>query len=322
MKIVCLFGLLLLALSCMLLSLAIGSVELSLAQVWHALWSSSPSLERTIVVQIRLPRTENAFLVGGLLALSGVLLQALLRNPLAEPYILGVSGGASVGALAAILLGVSSFMLSLMAFSGALLSMALVFSIVLFSHKVTSAHILLTGVVIATGWGAVVNVLLVIGPGQEVKAMLFWLMGDLSHATSQTAGVVCLTLGLLSAFALSRPLNALLQGNIAAQALGVNVFRVQIVVYFLASFLTAVAVTMAGGIGFIGLVAPHMMRLVIGTDHRFLLPAATLFGGCLLVISDMLARTIVAPQQLPPGVVTALVGAPMFLYLLMRSARL
>jgi len=322
MKLVWLVALSLLSLGCFMLSLAVGSVNIPIESVWQALSAPSPSMDSAIVLQIRLPRTTNAFLVGGLLALSGVLLQALLKNPLAEPYILGVSGGASVGALVAILLGLSGFILSLMAFLGALLSMALVFAIVLLSRKVTSAHILLTGVVIATGWGAVVNVLLVIGPGREVKAMLFWLMGDLSQVVAQTLGMYTLALGFILALGLSRALNALLQGTDAAQALGVNMLRMQVMVYFLASLLTAVAVTMAGGIGFIGLVAPHMMRLLVGTDHRFLLPAATLFGGCLLVVSDLLARTVVAPQQLPPGVITAFIGVPIFLYLLMRTARL
>jgi iron complex transport system permease protein len=243
-------------------------------------------------------------------------MQVLLRNPLADPYVLGVSGGAATGALLAMLFGLPALGLHGAAFSGALLSMLLVFALAHGSGSWSSQRLLLTGVVVAAGWGAVIGFLLALSPEAGLRSMLFWLMGDLSYAGTPTAGAAVLLGGLLLAVALGRPLNILTRGARTAAALGVSVPALRRLVYILASLLTATAVTLAGNIGFVGLIVPHMLRLLGLRDHRLLLPAAALLGGSLLVIADTLARSLLAPRQLPVGILTALVGVPLFLVLL------
>ena len=215
--------------------------------------------------------------------------------------------------------GLSGVFLNLAAFAGAFLSILLVFGLAGFSGSWNPLRILLTGIVIASGWGAVISFLLAISPAAQLHGMLFWLMGDLEYAGGYGPGVTVLVLGFFMAMLCARELNLLARGDSQASALGVNVVRVRFTVYFLASLLTATAVMQAGSIGFVGLVVPHLVRLVLGTDHRILLPVSLLVGGSLLVFADTLARTIIAPQQLPVGVLTALVGVPVFLLLLQRS---
>lgn len=301
-------------------ALLTGSVELAPSQIMEVLLgNSSDPVAQTIVWQLRLPRASAAFVVGGLLSLAGVLMQALLRNPLADPYILGVSGGAAFAALNAMLLGISGPLLSLWAWLGAGLSMLIVFSLSYSRQNWSATQLLLTGVVIAAGWGAMISFVLATAPAQQLKGMLFWLMGDLSDAQTPTLGFTILLLGLVSSFLLARTLNLLLLGGTQASALGLSIKSVRISLYILGSLLTATAVTIAGSVGFIGLIVPHFIRLLIGTDHRWLIPASVLTGGSLLVISDTLARTIIAPQQLPVGILTALLGVPVFIFLLQRS---
>ncbi len=312
-------SLFLLAIISFVVALSIGSYTLSLEQLLATLQSESQSIEHTIVWQLRAPRAYTAFVTGGLLALAGALMQVLLRNPLAEPYILGVSGGASVAALLALSFGLSASWFSASAFAGALLSILLVFGI---SHRQGSwnpTRLLLTGVVLAAGWGAVINFILSSSPEKPLRSMLFWLMGDLSHSDPSLVSLLLLLLALMVTLALARPLNLLSQGELQAAALGVAVRPLRISLFLIASLLTAIAVTQAGSIGFIGLIVPHIIRLLAGSDHRLLLPASVLLGGSLLLISDTLARTLLAPQQLPVGVITALIGVPFFLYLLNRN---
>lgn len=317
---VALIGLLLLSGISLLSALALGSVTLH----WRDLWAVSQGgqgLYRNLVVDLRLPRALAAFATGGMLALAGALMQVLLRNPLADPYILGISGGAAVGALSSMLIGVGGVWFTGSAFGGALLSMMLVFTLARGHGSWTSTRLLLTGVVIAAGWGAVISFILAISPDAHLRGMLFWLMGDLSHAQNPVVGWGVLLLGMIVCLPLAHPLNALSRGELQASALGVAVQPLRLQVYVLASLLTAVAVTLAGSIGFVGLIVPHLLRLVIGNDQRILLPAAVLLGGSLLTVADTLARTIVAPQQVPVGVITALLGVPVFLYLLQRGQR-
>jgi len=266
-----------------------------------------------------MPRAYIAFVTGGLLALAGLLMQVLLKNPLADPYILGVSSGASVAALSAMALGLGSFWMSASALVGALFTILLVFGL---SHRAGSwnpSRLLLTGVVIAAGWGAVINFILSISPDRPLRGMLFWLMGDISHITPSPASLIILIAGMLISFIIARQLNILSRGELQASALGVSVGPLRMVLFFLASGLTAFAVIQAGSVGFIGLIVPHMLRLLIGSDHRLLIPGSVLLGGSLVLISDTLARTIIAPQQLPVGVITAFIGVPFFLYLLNKS---
>lgn len=308
----------LLAVTSLLLGLAVGSVAVPLDKLWPALWGDGN--HAAVVQELRLPRLLAAFAVGGLLALAGALLQVLLRNPLADPYVLGVSGGAAVGTLLAMLLGLGGFWLTGSALIGALGSMLLVFGLAHGRGGWTPTRLLLTGVVMAAAWGALISFLLAVAPERNLRGMLFWLMGDLSQGGAPAPALVILALGLAVSFPLARSLNLLARGDLTAGSLGVNVGALRLYVYFTASLLTAAAVTTAGTVGFIGLVVPHMLRLVgRGSDHRWLLPASALLGGSLLMLADTLARTLIAPQQLPVGVLTALVGAPLFLYLLRRE---
>ena len=270
-------------------------------------------------MELRLPRALSALVTGGMLALAGVLMQVLLRNPLADPYILGVSGGAATATLTAMLLGLSSAWITGSAVAGALLSILLVFGLAHGQGSWTSTRLLLTGVVIATGWGAIISFILATAPEKNLHGMLFWLMGDLSHSESSNAGLVILLLGLFASMTIARHLNVMTRGELQAGALGVNTKKIKLQIYLVASLLTAGAVTIAGSVGFIGLIVPHMLRLVIGNDHRSLIPASILAGGILLLVADTIARTIIAPQQLPVGVITAMIGVPVFLYLIHRN---
>ena len=316
------------ALASLVVAVAAGSTSIPFADVLGALVSGESSSTAEVVRQLRLPRALAAFATGGLLAIAGALMQVLLRNPLADPYVLGVSGGAAVGALGAMTLGLGAMLVSVSAFVGALASVALVFG---FAQRDLaqleaptaadpSPRLLLTGVILASGWSAIIALLLTIAPEAKLRGMLFWLMGDLAGADNYLPALVALPLIVAFAFPLSRECNVLLRGPVIAYALGVHVARLRVALYALASLATALAVTTAGAVGFIGLVIPHALRIVIGNDQRLLLPASALAGGTLLVIADTAARTVLAPQQLPVGVLTALLGVPTFMLLLMRRS--
>jgi iron complex transport system permease protein len=309
----------LLALCCTVLSLLSGSFATGWGDLLAALSGNADQTTSAIILELRWPRTAAAFVTGAMLALAGGLMQVLLRNPLADPYVLGISGGAASGALLAMLLGTGTLLLHGAAFGGALFSMLLVFGLAHGSGSWTSHRLLLTGVVVAAGWGALITFLLAVSPDAGLRGMLFWLMGDLSHAGTPRAAGVLLLVSLVICFGLGRSLNILAHGARTASTLGVGVDALRRAIYLLASVLTASAVTLAGSIGFIGLIVPHMLRLMGMRDHRLLLPAAALLGGSLLIIADTLARTLFAPRQLPVGVLTALVGVPLFLLLLYRT---
>lgn len=313
-------GLLLpMAIIAIVLGVAIGSVSIAPAAIWAVLSGGGEPLHTMLLLDLRLPRVLAAFATGGLLAVAGALMQVLLRNPLADPYVLGLSGGAAVGALLAMLAGLGTGVMSGAAFGGALLSTLIVFGLAHGTGSWVPTRLLLTGVVVAAGWGAVISFLLAISPAAELPGMLYWLMGDLSYARNPWLPGIVLLLAALLALPLGRTLNVLARGPLQAAALGVSVRRMEAVVYIWAALITAVAVTTAGSIGFVGLIVPHMLRLIFGFDQRLLLPASALAGGMLLVLADTLARTLIAPEQLPVGVITALLGVPMFLYLLYRS---
>jgi iron complex transport system permease protein len=308
----------LVALAAFAFALAAGSVDIDLATVVRALFSADGDAGSAVVRELRLPRALAAFAVGALLALAGTMMQVLLRNPLADPYVLGLSGGAACGALAALLAGAAA-LVTPAAFAGALISTALVFGLARGAWVPT--RLLLTGVVIAAGWGALIVLILAIAPEAQVRGMLFWLIGDLSGTTHGGLALLALVAALGLALCFARDATLLTRGDTTAASLGVPVRGVTLALHGLAAFTTAVAVTVAGSVGFVGLVIPHAARLVIGNDQRWLMPAAVLAGGALLTIADTVARTIVAPAQLPVGVLTALVGVPLFLWLLRRSAR-
>ncbi|MCW9012979.1 MAG: iron ABC transporter permease [Gammaproteobacteria bacterium] len=298
---------------------SMGSIQLSLQQLIAALSTNESSIAHTIIWDLRAPRAYIAFVSGALLSLAGVLMQVLLRNPLADPYILGVSGGAAVAALLAMSAGLAGSWVSGSAFIGAFISILLVFGLAHGKGNWNPARLLLTGVVIAAGWGALINLILSISPDKPLRGMLFWIMGDIHNISPSIASLIVLLLGLMITFMLARQLNILSRGDMQAAALGISVKPLRMSLFLLASALTAFAVTQAGSVGFVGLIVPHMIRLIAGSDHRLLIPASVLLGGSLLVISDTLARVIIAPQQLPVGVITAFIGVPFFLFLLNRS---
>jgi len=311
-------GLLMLTIVSWIIALAVGSVAVPLSDLFNHLTGQSND-QAALVLQLRVPRAMAAWLTGAMLALAGCLMQVLLRNPLADPYILGVSGGAACAALIGITLGVGAAWLPPLAFSGAMLAMITVFGLARGSGAWSATRLLLTGVVLAAGWGALISLILALSPDNSLRGMLFWLMGDLSLASMPVWSNGLFVLIFAVTMLRARSLNVLAMGETTARLLGEDSTRLQWLIYLLASLLTAAAVAMAGSIGFVGLIIPHMMRLLVGSDHRVLLPAATLFGGSFLLLADTAARTVLAPQQLPVGVITALAGVPLFLLLLNRA---
>jgi iron complex transport system permease protein len=303
-----------------LFSCAVGSVSLSVSDLVHALPGlvrGQPSTLAATLLELRLDRALSAFVTGATLALAGVMMQALLRNPLADPYVLGVSGGASVGALAAMLFFNAAWLVDAAAFGGAIAVAFLLFSL---AHRDlrTGAEggtptLLLTGVIVASGCGALVTLMLSIAPDNRLRGMVFWLIGDLSATQLRGLPWIVGLLALVFALRSARAINvAALQAEVAA-TLGIHVGRLRRGLFVGAALLTASAVSSAGSIGFVGLIVPHACRFAWGPDHRLLLPAATLAGGSFLVLADTLARSVIAPQQLPVGVITALIGVPVFL---------
>ncbi|WP_428826330.1 FecCD family ABC transporter permease [Azonexus sp. IMCC34842] len=302
------------------LALTVGSLQIPPIDVLAALLGQDvPGTD--IVRELRLPRALAGFACGGLLALAGALMQVLLRNPLADPYVLGISGGAGVGAMFAILLGLPVLGIDGLAFLGALGAMVIVFGLAHGDGSWTQTRLLLTGVIVAAGCGALVALMLAIAPEHKLRGMLFWLMGDLGQTGQWWPALLALLVALVLCMPFARELNLLARGMMQAQALGVAVGRLRFAIYLLASLATAASVTTAGSIGFVGLVVPHLVRLATGNDQRLLLPASVLAGGSLLVLADTLARSLIAPQQLPVGVLTALIGVPVFLFLLSRHPR-
>ena len=310
----------LLAAAALIASVSIGSAGPGPAGLWRGLLAGDDPLARALVLQLRLPRALTGFGAGALLALAGVCMQVLLRNPLADPYVLGISGGASVAALGAMLLGAGTVLVQGAAFSGALAATVLVFALAQGPGGWIPARLLLTGIVVAAGTGALVSILLAAGDPTVLRSMVFWLMGDLSWSRSPLGLLTLTAIAIPAGILAARPLDVLARGDVQAQLLGVAVGPLRGALFVAASVLTAATVTNVGSIGFVGLVTPHMVRLLVGSDHRRVVPAAALAGGTLVAVADLVARTVLAPRQLPVGALTALVGVPLFL-VLMRRAR-
>lgn len=332
-----LFGWVLLALAGALIAsitaaVVIGPVPIAPGKVWqiavhHVVpglvepnWSTA---EDQIVWQVRFPRVFLAALVGAGLSVVGTALQALVRNPLADPYIFGITSGASVGAVAVILLGVSAFgvySLSASAFLGALAALVLVFAIAQKDGQLNPMRLVLGGVAVSYVLSAVTSFMVFQAGPEKTRSVVFWLLGGLGAARwsflAMIFGIVVLGTGYLIAQA--RSLNALLLGDESAASLGVDVGRFRKLVFALSALMTGAMVAVSGGIGFVGLMIPHISRLLVGSDHRRVLPVAALIGATFLVWADVAARTITAPDELPIGVITALVGGPFFLWLLRR----
>jgi iron complex transport system permease protein len=313
-----------LAFAALLAAVRLGAVPLTLGQVVDGMRGTADPTTVAIVRRLRLPRAVLAAMVGGSLAASGATFQALLRNPLAEPYILGISGGAAVGAVFAIALGgvaAGAGIVSAAALAGALLAVVLVFRIAAVAGRALDTRILLlAGVVAGAFFNACILLALTFADADAFRSAVFWMMGSFAAATWRSIGLLGAAMlpALAVLMALARPLNLLAVGEETAAYLGTRVERTKLLAYGVASLLTAGAVAVSGVIGFVGLVVPHVVRMLWGADHRFLLPASVLLGASFAILADTLARTAAAPTELPVGVVTAFVGVPFFVYLLRR----
>jgi iron complex transport system permease protein len=302
-----------------LLALALGSTGTYLRET---LFLESSDTAATIVWDIRFPRVVLACLVGSALSLGGLVFQALLRNPLAEPYILGISGGSAVGAILGLMLGLAIFPgVAGLSFLGSMLTLALIVLISSGQRMLRESSLLLAGVMINAFCSAVIMFLISVARSSELHNVLFWLMGDLSGASTWQVGVLlalllpCFGFGALMA----RPMNLLLMGRETAQSLGVNVQAATLGLLAITSFMVSATVCLSGLVGFVGLVIPHLLRLIFGPDHRLLVPGCILGGASFLAGCDLLSRLLPTQTTLPVGVVTALIGAPVFIYLLCRT---
>jgi len=313
----------------MCLCTLVGTQKVSVANVFAGPGQvPGENIDYEILVRVRLPRVILAALVGAALACSGVVLQAILRNPLADPYILGISSGAGLGVMIAFLSGVTQNFLGgspigIFAFAGALITVWLVWYIGHFTGKSQVTSLLLAGVVVNAFLSAVIMFLTSIVKSEQVYSTIFWLMGNITEKYSPVLWVSagCILAGIIVLFALCHRLNVLALGQEEAKGLGVDAGRTRIVAFAFAAFVTAIAVSLSGLIGFVGLIIPHGVRLTFGPDHRQLLPLSAIIGAGFLVISDTIARIIFAPAQLPVGVITAIAGGPFFLILLARYSR-
>ncbi|UCC98916.1 MAG: iron ABC transporter permease [Phycisphaerales bacterium] len=307
----------------------IGSENVSLKAVFSGSGDQSkanPDYE--IFVRVRLPRIVLAGLVGAALACSGVVFQALLRNPLADPYILGISSGAGLGAIIAVVGGLNWTLwgrspIAVFAFAGALGTVWLVWSIGRLTGKFHVTGLLLAGVVVNAFFSAVIMFLTSIAKSEQVYSTIFWLMGNMAEEDLLVlwVGAGCVAGGIVALFFISPQLNALSFGAEDARSMGVNIARIRTIAFAIAAGITAIAVSLSGLIGFVGLIVPHAVRLVFGPDHRQMVPLSGVVGAIFLVVADTLARTIIAPAQLPVGVVTAILGGPVFLVLLVKHSR-
>lgn len=308
------------------LGISMGSTDSGIKDVFQNLLGTKEpeSMLYTIIWQIRFPRVLLAALVGAALSLGGLVFQALLRNPLAEPYILGISGGSAIGAIIGILMGFSRFPgVSLTAFTGSIATLLLILAMSSGQTILKKDALLLSGVMVNAFCGAVIMFLVSMTQDSRLHNIIFWLMGDLSMVDMKHVGILAATLlpCFFLVFWLSNPMNLLLMGKEMAQTLGVNIKAITFTLLVVTSFMVSATVSYCGLVGFVGLVMPHLLRLVFGPDHRVLVPACVFGGGTYMVFCDLLARTLPEQGEMPAGVITAIIGAPLFIYLLKRSSK-
>ena len=308
------------------LGISLGSTDSGIKDIFQNLLGTKEpdSMLYTIIWEIRFPRVLLAALVGAALSLGGLVFQALLRNPLAEPYILGISGGSAIGAIIGILLGLSRFPgVTLTAFTGSIATLLLILAMSSGQTILKKDALLLSGVMVNAFCAAVIMFLVSITQDSRLHNIIFWLMGDLSMGDMKHAGILASTLlpCFFLVFWLSNPMNLLLMGKEMAQTLGVNIKAVTFTLLVATSFMVSATVSYCGLVGFVGLVMPHMLRLVFGPDHRVLVPACVFGGGTYMIFCDLVARTFSKQGEMPVGVITAMIGAPLFIYLLKRSSR-
>lgn len=321
----------------MVVATAVGSTHIPLNTIWRILLSRLPLIDiipawsaaaETIIIDIRLPRVLLAGLVGAALAVAGATYQGLFRNPLADPYLIGVAQGAALGAVIGFLLpftwhGMGFGIIPLLAFTGALVSTTIVYSLARVGKTLPVTTLILAGVALGALLGSIISYLIIFS-GEKMHGIIFWLMGSFSLSQWSEVKLVLpyVVVGIVIILLYARPLNIMQLGEEQAQQLGINVERLKLVLLVAATLITAAAVSFVGTIGFIGIIIPHAVRLIWGADHRFLLPLSVLTGAIFLILTDLIARTALAPTEIPIGVITALCGAPFFLYLLRRKRKI
>ncbi len=336
-RIYAILGLVALLLLVISFATTVGSVDIPFSTTSSILISKLPFIDitptwtdamETIVLEIRLPRVLLAGLVGAALSIAGATYQGLFRNPLADPYLIGVAQGAALGAvigflLPVSLLGTSIGLIPVLAFAGALISIAIVYSLARVGRTMPLTTLILAGVALGALLGAIVAYL-ALTSGQMVRSILFWLTGSFSLSQWSEVWIVLpiIIIGAAVILLFARSLNIMQFDEEQAQQLGVNVERLKIILLIAATLVTAAAVSFVGIIGFVGIIVPHAVRLIWGPDHRFLLPLSILSGAIFLILADVLARTMAAPSEIPIGVITAIFGAPFFLFLLRRRAKM
>lgn len=309
------------------LALTSGELDVSVFEVWDILLNKKAGIEYTIIHDIRLPRIILGLAVGGALSLSGVILQAIYRNPLVEPFTLGISGGAALGVAFTIVFGLhfsmGIIMLPVFGFSGALLSMILVYSLSIRHGKIKIQNMLLIGLMISFIASSAMMLLMAITSTENLHGIIFWIMGSLDEPNLLLIyiNLSVALFGLLAAYFFVKPLNAFRLGEEKARHLGINTENSIRVLFVIASLLAGVSVAVAGVIGFVGLIIPHLMRLWVGTDYRILLITSFLSGSIFLILSDSLARILIAPNELPIGVITGIIGGSLFVIVLSRSSK-
>lgn len=302
------------------------SLPISLPTITNPVAKTWTDAEENIVLLVRLPRILLSLLVGASLAIAGVTTQGIFKNPMADPYILGVSSGAALGASIVIILGItaSNFMfgITLGSFAGATLSSFIVFNIARSGNKIPIETLLLSGIAVSAFFSAITSFLMYIS-GKSLNQIVFWIMGALSGSNWNDVIILLpfALLGSLLIFAFSRDLNILLLGDETAANLGTDVSKLKVIMLVLSSLIAAAAVSVSGIIGFVGLIIPHMMRIIVGPDHRILIPSSILAGAIFLMIADTFSRMIAQPTEIPVGIITAVIGAPFFIYLIMKKKK-
>lgn len=319
-------GLIVMLIASVFLSLSIGEMKLGVSDIFRVLREGNGSMEYTILSQIRIPRVLLGIAVGGALSLSGILLQGVYRNPLVEPYTLGISGGASLGVAFAIVFGlhqlIGSFVLPVAGFAGSFLMIFLVYTISSRSGRINIQSMLLTGVMISFIASSSMMLLMATTSSENLHGIVFWIMGSLDEPDMSLIYITLIMaiVSLAASYLFVQPLNALRLGEEKAKHLGINTDTTIKLLFLLASLLAGVCVAVAGVIGFVGLIIPHLMRMLVGSDYRILLVSSFLSGSIFLVLSDVIARTIISPNELPIGVITGIVGGIVFLVMMSKSS--
>ncbi|MCP4552004.1 MAG: iron ABC transporter permease [Bacteroidetes bacterium] len=321
-------GLLMLALIVVIgVALTTGELQISIFDVWNILQKGQGSIEYTIIHDIRLPRILLGLAVGGALSISGVILQAIYRNPLVEPYTLGISGGASLGIAIVFVFGLhlslGALILPFAGFTGALLSMILVYYLAIKQGKIKIQHMLLIGLMISFIASSALMLLMSISSTENLHGIIFWIMGSLDepNRTLINLNLGVSVFGLVATYLFVQPLNALRLGEEKARHLGINTETAIRTLFLIASLLAGVSVAVAGVIGFVGLIIPHLMRLWVGSDYRILILSSYISGSIFIILSDAIARTIILPNELPIGVITGIIGGSIFVVVLSRSSK-